>query len=640
MPLYFFGAACIFCEVLIQMIRQCGQKRKVTVASIIQCFIFSWLLAVLNEFLILPIETRDLSGLVGLSEMSIARVFWVTLLTTVAFSAISYFLNGNFLKWGMAATVLILVIVSLSSSFSWNFLILCILILFWFIIYARFGWDNRPLQVNPAPKSSKVHIVLVTGISCAFFLFMSLWTVSRVLCFRTPTFDFGIFSQMFFYLKTTGLPMTTVERDGLLSHFAVHVSPIYYLMLPFYCIVPTPATLQVLQAAVVISAVIPLWLIARDCGLSATQRVLVCAILMLYPAYSGGTSFDIHENCFLTPAILWLFYGIRRKKIVVTAISAILTLTVKEDAAVYVAVIAVWLIAKTILQSKRVNAWDLTVGTILLVASVCWFFGVTGYLAENGDGVMTWRYQNFMYDGSTSLLAVIQSVILSPMKVLYECMDKEKLQYIALTLGPILGLPLMTRRYERYLLLIPYILVNLMPDYTYQHNVFFQYTFGSTAFLMYLTVLNLSDIKLEKQRYVLLSVAALVSAICFGAVIVPTAIYYPAQAIQNHSEYQDIRAALDSIPDDASVTATTFYTAYLSQRETLYDVRYSSKEHLLETEYVVLSLTAIDDCRKYSTGGEDNGVDNLRNLLECNGYEAYQHIDGVLVIYYRRNDLE
>lgn len=42
--------------------------------------------------------------------------------------------------------------------------------------------------------------------------------------------------------------MTTCERDRVLSHFAVHVSPIYYLFLPFYALFPSPVTLEVLQA--------------------------------------------------------------------------------------------------------------------------------------------------------------------------------------------------------------------------------------------------------------------------------------------------------------------------------------------------------------------------------------------------------
>ena len=44
----------------------------------------------------------------------------------------------------------------------------------------------------------------------------------------TSCFDFGIFSQMFYYMKESGLPLVTCERDRLLSHFAVHFSPIYY----------------------------------------------------------------------------------------------------------------------------------------------------------------------------------------------------------------------------------------------------------------------------------------------------------------------------------------------------------------------------------------------------------------------------
>ena len=38
--------------------------------------------------------------------------------------------------------------------------------------------------------------------------------------------------------------------------------------------------------------------------------------------------------------------------------------------------------------------------------------------------------------------------------------------------------------------------MNLMSDYTYQHNIFFQYTFGSTAFLFYLTKKNQAAEKL------------------------------------------------------------------------------------------------------------------------------------------------
>jgi len=503
------------------------------------------------------------------------------------------------------------------------------------MVFGFYGWEKTPETVAEPKKAHKAYIWITAGLSVVFFLFVSAWTVGRVYSFSSPTFDFGIFSQMFYHLKESGLPMTTVERDGLLSHFAVHVSPIYYLMLPFYWLAPTPATLQVLQAAVITSAVIPLWKIGKHHGLTGAQRMLVCAVLLLYPAFSGGTSYDIHENCFLTPLILWLLYGIDKKSITITAIAAVLALMVKEDAAVYVAVIALWLIVKTVLRFKKLDVQNLITGIVLLAISLGWFFLVTGYLAKSGDGVMTYRYSNFIYDGSSSLITVIKTVILNPMKAVYECGDAEKLYFIAMTLLPLLGLPLLTRRYERYILLIPYILVNLMSDYQYQHDIFFQYTFGSNAFLVYLTVVNLADLKINWQRIFALVAATIVSAVCFGIVVVPKAMNYPVQAIQYYDYYQNIRDTLDTIPDGASVTATTFYTTHLSQRKILYDVQYCSKEHLLETEYVVLKPSASSDYRKYATGGKENGFDNLVKLLEENGYTEYESLNNVLVIYHK-----
>ena len=157
----------------------------------------------------------------------------------------------------------------------------------------------------------------------------------------------------------------------------------------------------------------------------------------------------------------------------------------------YVAVIALYLLVKTAVRYRKEDKREFFVGGGLLVLSIMWFLAATGYLANSGDGVMTYRYSNFMFDGTDSLFTVIKAVIMSPMKALFECVDQEKLTFIGYTLLPLLGLPLLTRRYERYLLLIPYILINLMSDYQYQHDIFFQYTYGSTACLIYMVLVKL-----------------------------------------------------------------------------------------------------------------------------------------------------
>ncbi|MEY8428623.1 DUF2079 domain-containing protein [Lachnospiraceae bacterium 46-15] len=480
--------------------------------------------------------------------------------------------------------------------------------------------------------------VFVGVFALLFFGFVSIWTIFRVLTYSSPSFDFGIFSQMFYQMQKTGLPYTTLERDGRLSHFKVHVSPIYYLMLPVYCIFPFPATLQILQAAILASAAVPAWKLCRKHGCSPFSSALLCLMLLLYPAYSGGASYDLHENAFLTPLLLWLFYAIDCRTKKGTALSAFLTLLVKEDAAVYVAVIGLWLLLRSALKKEKKQRQEVLMGSLLFLCAAAWFLLVTGYLSSFGDGVMTNRYQNFMYDGSASLATVVKASILSPMKVLYECMDSAKLLFLVLTMLPLCGMPLATRKYERLLLLIPYILVNLMSDYKYQHDIFFQYTFGSAACLFYLTTANYADFPSKIRRIfpkcTLLFLAVIISTACLGMTVVPKALRYPERYQEQREHLQNIGAALAMVPQDASVTATSFYCVPLANRDVLYDLRYSSRKHLLATEYIVLGIKDKNSYLPYDTEKNDgSGFGNLVKLLETNGYQPIIEIEGTLVIY-------
>ncbi|MGM9588948.1 MAG: DUF2079 domain-containing protein, partial [Faecousia sp.] len=268
------------------------QKRNIS--EVVRSIILSWLFAVMLEYLRLPGALRDLAGLDGLAQMSLIRVIPVACGGMLLLSIISRFVNtAKVQRWAMVGVFGILAIAALRASFTWAFLAVCILVLVLLVVFGFCGWDHQPEPASRPKQAHRVWLWITVGLSIAFFLFVSCWTVGRVYSFSTPTFDFGIFCQMFYNMKESGLPMTTVERDGLLSHFAVHVSPIYYLLLPFYALVPTPATLQILQAAVITSAVIPLWKIGKHHNLTGAQRTLICAVFLLYPAYAGGTGYDI-----------------------------------------------------------------------------------------------------------------------------------------------------------------------------------------------------------------------------------------------------------------------------------------------------------------------------------------------------------
>lgn len=603
-------------------------------SSLLRRLLLAWLCAVTVSYLVLPPELQSLSSVNGLAQQSLGAVFVMTGIFFAAFSIWGFYHNNTMMeRWLMATIFALYAIVSITVNFRWSYLISCCVILLVLIIYALKGWNYSVTYTEKETKTAPVYKIILAILAIAFALFVSIWTVCRVYSFCAPTYDFGIFSQMFYSMKTKGIPYTTVERDMLLSHFRVHVSPIYYLLLPVYFLFPYPATLQVMQALILASSVIPLWLLCRRHKLNTLISVILCSILLVYPAFSAGTSYDIHENAFLAPCILWLLYGLDARSIPVTILFGSLTLTVKEDAAVYVAVIALYVLARVWLRKAEHNRlWTSIMGTALLIGSIAWFLIVTRFLAASGDGVMTYRYQNFMSDASGSLLDVIKSVILSPGKLIYECTDPEKLEFILLTILPLLGLPLITRKFDRYLLLIPFILINLMSDYTYQHDIFFQYTFGSTACLIYLTVVNLADMKHTSKQVLLSCVCLALCSVLFFKNVVPVAMRYPRYIKNNTEHYSNIRQVLAQIPADATVAATTFYTTELSQREILYDVKYTSEENLLSSEYVALAIHSETNYYKYETNGK-SGYENLTQLLENNGYTVFAQLDNTLVIY-------
>ena len=590
-----------------------------------------WLFAVTAEYLYLNKDLRDLTVLDGIGEMSAVRLTALAMVAAGGLFAMRKKLTPERERLLLAAVYTASAMSALTASFTWPFFAACLVVQVLVLVYAFWGWNDAPCRGAIRCREDKGFLAVTVAAAGLFFLIVSAWTACRVFSFSTPTFDFGIFAQMFHSMKTTGLPITTVERDGPLSHFAVHVSPIYYLLLPFYYIVPHPATLQVLQAAVLASAVIPLWKLGKHHNLKPAARCLLCLLLLLYPAYAGGTSYDIHENAFLTPLLLWLFYGIDRKNGAVTAIAAVLTLTVKEDAAVYVAVAALYLLLRSALSADK--KWGLITGSLLLVGALLWFGAVTGYLSIFGDGVMTYRYDNFMYDDSDSLITVIKAVLLRPMKAVFECVDQQKLKFIGQTMGALAFLPFLTRRYERLVLLIPYLLVNLMTDYQYQYDIFFQYTYGATACLIYMVLVNVADWK-DLRRVLALMLAMSISLGCFMSQIIPKAARYPEYCKTYAGYYEQLREVLDVIPEDASVAATTYYTTYLSRRDVLYDVRYGSKEHVLSCEYIAVGVTDKTGLKTYAVNGE-RGYENFVALLLEEGYVKIAEYEGKLEIYHK-----
>lgn len=460
-----------------------------------------------------------------------------------------------------------------------------------------------------SPKLSRLKLwIAAAALMSGFTAVIGISCCLRYNNYWTPCYDFGIFSQMFYYMKETGLPLVTCERDGLLSHFAVHFSPIYYLLLPFYIIFPTPLTLMVGQCAITASGVVPLIKICRGRGLSNLEALAFGICFILYPAMAGGCNYYIHENNFLAPLILWLIYFTEKEKTALSFVFGLSVLLIKEDAAVYVAVIALYFI----FANKNYKC-----SVTLLLFSVLYFIGVTSYLSAFGDGVMTGRYNNYIYDEG-GLFTVIKAVVENPIYALQQCMAEQKIKYILQMLVPILFMPLCTKKASRLILLIPFILVNLMTNYRYQYDIMFQYGMGSGAILLYLSALNYSDMGRKRGKLLLSSVIC--SAIVFVGTFRGWLIYY--KSYDDHAdERKAFKQAAELIPEKASVASGTMILPNFSQRREIYQLE--TTKH--DAEYYILDL-------RYSH--EEYGIEDYRS----DKFEEIYIREGIVAVFRRKEE--
>ncbi len=536
----------------------------------IRRFICAWMYVLLFFLIFTPAQSFStpayLNGANILIFLALIAIFF-TLLSLC--ELLSHGISDKLLMVVMTALLFLLSYKARSIYFTLG---LCLI----FALCANYSLNNRLVAIPHLELSGRAAGIVCAGLITFFAIFAGGVTVLRYLTYSAPNFDFGIFCNMFYNMKESLLPLVTSERDGLYSHFAVHLSPIFYLLLPIYAIFPSPITLQISQALILASGVIPLYLIARKFYFSRTASLCISAVYVLYPAMSGGTFYDVHENMFLAPLLLWMFWAYESGRIPCVYLFAVLTLLVKEDAALYILCFALFLIL-----SKR----DIINGGALALISVAYFIFAVWYLESYGFGAMTGRFSDYYYTEGDGLLALACTFIKDPMLILYNVFSYEKLEFALQLLLPLCFMPFATSRLSRFTLLLPAIVINFMPSYKYMHVIYFQYTFASSVFLIYLTAMNLRDAKPHiKERMLPLML------ICTASAFLSTSLghtAYLARYMHNRDEYKLIGEVLESIPEDASVTASTFFLPHLSQRDVIYQ---EGSAHEVETDCIVLDL--------------------------------------------------
>lgn len=543
-------------------------------------------------------------------DTSFGMIFLMTMLLFAIYTIVNYLLvNYETDTWFLLAASTVCVIRWLltykapsgKDNNEFLFLIAVIVAYAFFVVY--FIHKNELLGAKLEPSQKVVWVaVAVCGLISGGII--AAITCLRYLTFSSPNFDFGLFVNMFHNMKETGLPLVTSERDVLLSHFVVHISPIYYLLLPFYFVFPSPMTLQIGQALALASGVIPVMLLCRHFKLSGKVTILASVIYSFYPALSAGCFYDIHENCFLTPLLLWMFYFFEKEKYPLMYVFAFLTLMVKEDAAVYVILFAVYVLMS---RKKYLHGGILAIGSALYFCIALAILEATSahyaelYAADTPNpsiaGPMINRFNNLIFDAAQGLVGVIKTALVNPGYLLTQLFTTkeggfEKFMYVFQMFLPLGLLPFCTKKASRWLLIVP-VLMNLLTYYKYQYDIGFQYHFGIIAFLVYVAIQNIPDLN-PPTRQNMVGFAAAACCCVYLISVIPTFNTYRTKWEDGKEKFQKMDEILDTIPEDASLCVSTMLLAHVADRDEVYEINYHG--NVGDVDYVIFDARySIDD---------------------------------------------
>lgn len=466
---------------------------------------------------------------------------------------------------------------------------------------------------TPKLEGTPLYIIILV-MTAAMTAIMTIGSILRMYTFNSSTFDFGLFAQMFESMATDLTQNTTMERNRLMSHFAVHFSPVYYLLLPFYMIFRRPEFLLAAQAAVCFSGVIPVLLICKRQRFDGLLTIIISGVFLCYPAFTGACFYDFHENFFLVPFILWLLYFLEKNSLAGTIIFGLLMLSVKEDAGLYVIFIALYAVF-----NKKIKP-SCSFG--LLAIGVVGFLAVTSLINAAGEGIKVSRYDNYLYGEQDSLIDVIINVIKNPAFFFSSLLSEEKLLFVIQMFLPLLFIPMRSRKLSDWFLIAPLVLINLATEYKYQASINFQYVFGTGALLIFLFVKNL---KYSKKKTKTAAAAFMAAAICLvGNSMLKYR--YIDRINENPDYYADAREVLAEIPRDKVIYANTYLTPFLydCKRVYMYPFDYYKSEILTDdyADYYVL------DSRTSNASEFDLTVESIKEK----GYEVESDRSFVLVL--------
>jgi len=241
-----------------------------------------------------------------------------------------------------------------------------------------------------------------------WLLFLSLSHIviyTTLLTFRFQSFaanacDLGFVDQPIWataYLKDARLLHSTLSRGG--TYFSEHFSPLLLVFVPLYKIWDSVYWLFFVQSILLGSSAYFLYQIARKRGATREVAALLGSAVLLYQPLRSANQFDFREDNFFVPIFFAMILAIENRRWAWMWGLALLAFLTKENAALPLAAIGVWLVIKRErVMGSLLVALSLAVFAVLNIkvmpffaqgASKTIFAGRLGALGDGPAGILS-----------------------------------------------------------------------------------------------------------------------------------------------------------------------------------------------------------------------------------------------------------
>jgi len=251
-----------------------------------------------------------------------------------------------------------------------------------------------------------------------------------------------------------------------------------------------------------------------------------------------------------------------------------------------------------------------------------YFIFVVKYLGEMGDGAMTGRFGAFLANKDDSIFSMVVNIIKNPTYFFANIMQEEKAEFLLWTMIPLCFVPVLGRKMVNYILILPYLLLHFITSYLYQYNIYYQYGYGSMSLLLFMVILYFAENdsgKKQHRRNVFLAFMMVFGVMITFTSSITAKHYYIINYTYEEEKSDLIRKTLEeTIPEDASVEASSYFVVPLSDRHNIYQIGTKNR-----CEYVVYDLRI---------SGDQPKIEEYQKEKLADGYEIIQEIEGLVRI--------